>query len=835
MKKTLRIACLGLATLAWAACSSNGGTTGGSSTGSAASSGAHGSGSSGGTGSSGSGGSTAAGSSGSAGSTGASGASTSAAASSGGSSGATSGATTGGASSGATTGGSGSGSSTGSSTGGGCQSCVLGSAICAGSSVETCQANGSCTAYAQTATCSGGQICENGACVNQGCGNGCNTPPGNTCQDANTLLSYGADGGVCNNGACIYPSELSACPNGCSGGVCVPAAACSPGADRCNGSEVEQCNADGTAWLLVEACPTTCTGGLCDAPCAPGSSRCDGTNVDTCSDAGTAWELDTASCPNGCAGGACVQPDLVVDGQTVVMDGVYHYANGVVVKNGGEIQVGASGSLTLYAASIDVEISSSIVGTPGQQACAAPPDDVANGIRLVAPQVTVDGSITWTPASCAMDGVVIRADAIGGSGTVSAGSDRALLLYGTTGLAPSLQAPGATKSLMPPAAITSPTHPAGGTYNDDGPPASFSWDQPYSTVAGYYYTVGSSSAVPTATSTLDSAESLALPNPPAVGTTYLDVVTLDHSGNVGTVPHEFTLDIVDTPPTLSSTSNPTQGSYTTNNAVIIAWSGGNPGQGYYYLFDHYPDTRPTSATGTFEATTQSPPQVLLSGVAPGRWFFHMLAYDSMGYPTHIASNYEVDIGTPPSAGTLAGTVLDGTGQGIVGATVVVQRGLYSATTQAGGVYTFGNASIPAGSYEVVAEAPGTQWQQQTLAVTAGNTTDGDFTLTRGTGCPSCSDPCSGVDCETGGTPPPWFATCELGACFSLASLGGFCSQGLACESGVCSAAETCVVSCQSGLMNASQYYNCTSETQCCLGTNCVFDPSSTCATNQCCE
>ncbi|HUB08134.1 MAG TPA: hypothetical protein VMB50_14090, partial [Myxococcales bacterium] len=510
----LRLACTGLAAFSLAACSSSpgSGTTGATSAGSASASAGstgseHGSSASGGTGAGASTGGTGAttASAGSTGGPGGSSTSSSSSASAGSTgavsssgtagNGSTGGASTGGA---ASTGGVSGGSSGGS---GGCQTCVLGSAVCdSNGNVDTCEASGSCTTFVQTATCGGGQTCQNGACVDQGCGNGCTTPPGPTCQDANTALSYEADGGVCNNGACDYPSTLTACPNGCSGGVCVPAAACSPGATRCNGAEVEVCNADGTAWLLVTACPTTCTAGLCDAPCAPTSTRCDGTNVDTCSDAGTAWELDTSSCTDGCVSGSCIQDSLVVDGQTVTMDGVHTYANGVVVKNGGSIQVGATGSLTLVAASIDVEISSSIVGTPGQQSCVAPPDDVANGIRLVAPQVTVDGSVTWTPGSCAVDGIVIRADSIGGSGTVTAGGDRALLLYGTGGLAPSLQAPNATKSLMPPAEITSPTYPAGGTYNDDGPPPAFSWNQPYSTVAGYYYTVGASSAVPSPTS-----------------------------------------------------------------------------------------------------------------------------------------------------------------------------------------------------------------------------------------------------------------------------------------------------------------------------------------------
>ncbi|HUB06129.1 MAG TPA: carboxypeptidase-like regulatory domain-containing protein, partial [Myxococcales bacterium] len=293
--------------------------------------------------------------------------------------------------------------------------------------------------------------------------------------------------------------------------------------------------------------------------------------------------------------------------------------------------------------------------------------------------------------------------------------------------------------------------------------------------------------------------------------------------------HEFTIQIVDVPPALSSSTNPNQGSYTTNNAVVMAWKGGNPGQGYYYLFDDYPDTRPTNLTGTYEATTQSPAQVLLSNVSPGRWFFHMIAYDSMGYPTHGASHYEVDIGTAPTAatsGTVAGTVLDGTGTGIVGATVVVQRGLYQVQTQAGGVYTFGNSAIPAGTYEVVAEASGMQSQSLTLTVTGGATTDGDFTLTPGTGCPSCGDPCSGIACPNTvaqtcslmsgvgwaqEAPLPWMATCEAGSCsLEFAPVQTICPY--TCNGNACWT--TCV----------SSGNNCNPSGQPCCGTSCTYYP-----------
>ena len=94
-------------------------------------------------------------------------------------------------------------------------------------------------------------------------------------------------------------------------------------------------------------------------------------------------------------------------------------------------------------------------------------------------------------------------------------------------------------------------------------------------------------------------------------------------------------------------------------------------------------------------------------------------------------------------------MIDSFDAGVVGATVVVQRGLYVATTVAGGVYTF-NTTIPAGTYEVVAkdERPdaGLQARSATATVMAAMTTEANFALQPGVGCPTCADLCSGVSC-----------------------------------------------------------------------------------------
>jgi hypothetical protein len=158
----------------------------------------------------------------------------------------------------------------------------------------------------------------------------------------------------------------------------------------------------------------------------------------------------------------------------------------------------------------------------------------------------------------------------------------------------------------------------------------------------------------------------------------------------------------------------------------------------------------------------------------------------MGYSTRRASHYEVDIGAsadggPPPTGTIAGTVKDSFDAGIVGAQVVVQRGLYQTTTVAGGVYTFNN-TLPEGTYEVVAKLPdaGLQAHQMTLSVMPATTTEGYFVLNPGSGCPTCSNLCSGVACTNTSvcaaqTSP---GTCNAGVCMADASLGATLSLGV---------------------------------------------------------
>ncbi len=229
--------------------------------------------------------------------------------------------------------------------------CVAGSRTCSGDVLVECNATGTsrtttdCAATSQLCTGSG----VSAACTVRACVPGaltCNVP-------RDSVVMCDARGAS---------STTTACPAGtyCNSGRC-DSRVCTPGAvSQCVAGEVQQCNALGSAWLLVTDCsaaqtcvdsPTgatcrtrICTGGtarcaterlflcaldglsetyvdcpagsaFCDAAttscqpwvCTPSAVSCSGNNVVTCNARGTA-STTTATCSAtlGCSGGACV-------------------------------------------------------------------------------------------------------------------------------------------------------------------------------------------------------------------------------------------------------------------------------------------------------------------------------------------------------------------------------------------------------------------------------------------------------------------------------------------------------------------------------------------------
>lgn len=151
----------------------------------------------------------------------------------------------------------------------------------------------------------------------------------------------------------------SQCPQACSAGACTASAACSAGTVRCNGTNIEICNASGTAWLYNQTCAVACTSGVCTGPCTPSQKRCNGNVPETCNPAGSAW-VAAQSCMYECYQGECTQNDLVIDGTTQTLEGDLKFSNNVTIRNQGQLRVGPSGTLKIRARTITVESNTTI-------------------------------------------------------------------------------------------------------------------------------------------------------------------------------------------------------------------------------------------------------------------------------------------------------------------------------------------------------------------------------------------------------------------------------------------------------------------------------------------
>jgi alpha-tubulin suppressor-like RCC1 family protein len=151
----------------------------------------------------------------------------------------------------------------------------------------SCSAN-QCVYASAEVTCANG--CLDGACVSPGCeAKVCNTPPADTCADANTLTTWSPDGTCDAQESCQYTSRQVACEKGCSANKCVDS--------LCTGKVC-------TASVPVCVGPFTLrtqTGGQCNE----GTGQC------------TFVETDT-KCPWGCVKGACAGVRVAAGGNDIV-------------------------------------------------------------------------------------------------------------------------------------------------------------------------------------------------------------------------------------------------------------------------------------------------------------------------------------------------------------------------------------------------------------------------------------------------------------------------------------------------------------------------------------
>jgi hypothetical protein len=229
--------------------------------------------------------------------------------------------------------------------------CTVGQTRCtAGGQQQTCVTLSSgCTDWSLPLACAAGQACQAPATT-------CGVPRCTAGQRRCT--SQGAPAvEACDAQGTWY--VISQCPQACSMGACTASAACNAGTVRCNGTNIEICNASGTAWLYNQTCAVSCMSGVCTGPCTANERRCNGNVPETCNPAGSAW-VAGMTCANECYRGECTQNDLVIDGTTQTLEGDLKYSNSVVIRNQGQLRVGASGVLRLRARTITVESNTTI-------------------------------------------------------------------------------------------------------------------------------------------------------------------------------------------------------------------------------------------------------------------------------------------------------------------------------------------------------------------------------------------------------------------------------------------------------------------------------------------
>jgi hypothetical protein len=179
------------------------------------------------------------------------------------------------------------------------------------------------------------------------------------------------------------------------------------------------------------------------------------------------------------------------------------------------------------------------------------------------------------------------------------------------------------------------------------------------------------------------------------GNNWFHIVPIDAMSNVGTVENSFQITINSSPPTVSSTSHPSSNTWYASGDVFYQWT--LPGddrnfKGVYYVLDHYGSTVPTS-TGTMIPVTQK--KLVRAGLSNDVWVLHMVPIDQHDYLTKAAAHFVVRVGPDPGTGTILGQVVDSMGKPVSGATVTINRGLWSTTTNAMGSYNF-MTQIPAG-------------------------------------------------------------------------------------------------------------------------------------------
>ena len=609
-----------------------------------------------------------------------------------------------------------------------------------------------------------GEGCDDGNTTSgDGCSSVCQSESaGLPCTPHTFRCGPSGDVEVCNNAGTAW-QYVSSCSAGCNGGACTDPT-CEAGTKRCHGEIVETCNAGGTGWDAGEDCSATyCASGTCALPglvvgtnstyegqvIVAGDFTVDGNSTLTSSTGDLTIIADNITVAAGAA--IAVAPTgLNARGATCYIYPTEYY----YTANYGGVPSGQSGSY--YAPAFGGDYDAAVEqGSPGAAAnyyyCTNPnATPVVHGggrLRLIAKHdVTIAGQLLAAGENGTVvsggsgGGIEIAGDTIEITGSISAaggtynttpaGLGRVRLLYGTTLTRTSTVLGKLTSGRRPPIELTSPTQPDPTLiYNDDFTTLSIAHERAFDDAQGYLHTVSTTEYQPPqpAQGTFAATESFDVAAASFVaGDNWVHIASIDADSALGTVESRFHVKINSTAPSAQSTSHTSPTTWYANANPYFSWSlpaDDSSVKRVHYVFDHFGDTVPTVAD-TALATSQK--QLLVSNVADGIWVLHVVSEDTQGHLTKKAAHVVVRVGADPGNGTVFGSVFDDQNHPVSGATVRVNRGLFTATSNAQGSYTI--SGVAAGTWEITVVYPSYHSTAQMLTVTANNQASANFTV-----------------------------------------------------------------------------------------------------------
>jgi len=599
----------------------------------------------------------------------------------------------------------------------------------------------------------GSEQCDDG---NTTSGDGCSATcqlesTGGTCSPY-SFRCNGDDVETCNNAGTSW-LEVQHCATGCSAGVCTDPT-CVPGATRCHGNSVETCAADGASWTSTQTCTTYCAAGSCALPTQEVSSNSNyhGTVIvagDFSVDNNSTLTADTGDLTiiadniTVAAGAAIAVAPLGTNSRGQSCLSYYGYAE---PANYGQQPTGYM--VSAIGGEDDGAVESGGVGSRNNDyACREPMAAVTTHgggtIHLVARKnVTIAGQILAAGENGnlggAGGGVQIAGETITITGSIStaggtgAGWGRVRLLYGNTLTNTGTIIGTVTQGRRPPLQLTSPTQPDPTlVYNDDFDKLTIAHERPFLAAQGYLHSVDQSEYNPptpsvgtfvgTETFDIDASKLKA-------GKNWVHVASIDANSALSTVEIRYPVTINTAAPTASSTSHTSSTTWYDNPNPYFAWT--NPGdiddasfRRVHYVLDHFADTVPTINDTSLPMSQK---QLLVSGLANGIWVLHVVTEDTVGHLTKQAAHVIVRVGTDPGTGTVFGSVFDENNQPVSGATVRVNRGIFTGTTSSQGTYSI--SGVAAGAWEISVVYPNHTAGAQQLTVTSGGQASANFTL-----------------------------------------------------------------------------------------------------------